>query len=227
MENTSGSAQQSEQVSSATVSHAAESATTQQQEKLVKWDDHKRAIDDMHKYKAQARQLEAERETLKRQFEEAGLKQKEDFKTLYEKEKEMRLDAESKFRSTLESVVYNEKFKAASQALIKSGLKPEAIKIVARDELKDIVVETTSEGRFLVNGVETFVDYFKREHPYAFQQVQASNINGNGGVVSVESSQVTPAMILEAESLYKKDPNNREKKEKYLTLIAKYKSQKK
>ena len=117
-----------------------------------------------------------------------ALTKNEDFKSLYEKTK-ADLESERQTSSKLkDSVLYSEKYRAVFPALKKAGLREDAENLLEMQQLGDLDIETTSEGRFLVSGVETYVDAFRAKHPYAFEKKKAPMINSAGGNQTVASN---------------------------------------
>jgi hypothetical protein len=202
-------------------------------DKVVKWDGHKRAVDDMMSYKKQVGDLKGKLDSLEGEL--SNIKQRElegqgNYKTLWEKERERAEAAEAKAKNLANNVAWDKKFTAVHSALLKSGLRSDASELIELQKLDDVALEYTSEGRFFVNGVETFVENFKKKYPYAFQITQTPQVNGGGGSATHNmnggSDTVTPAMVVAAELESKKDPQNKDKREKFLFLYKRYNEQK-
>ncbi len=200
------------------------SSTENQQSKVVSWDDHKRVLDDMLKHKRALGEREAELKAHIKTLEEKSLQEKQDYKSLWEKEAQARKESDEASKRLKQGFIFNEKYRAVSQALVKAGVIPEVLEDIEAKHLEDIVVESTSEGRFIINGVETFVDSFKQKKPYLFKQATPVTINGGGGDAPPVSGDITIAMVLEAEAAANKDPT---KKDKYNKLYSRYLAQKK
>lgn len=200
--------------------------------KVIKPEDHQRALDDMHKFKRQAAEFEAKFNELSTQLSELkknDLKGKEDYKALWEASEAEKNSLKAETTKLKQSVVLTEKFKAAQSALMTAGLKKEALKILERETFDEIVVEWTSEGRILTNGVDTFVDKFKKEFPFAFQSAAAPTFNGGGGGGSGGSGgeEITPAKIIELEMKMKTPGSKQEDKDAYYAAVKTYQEQKK
>lgn len=211
--------------SSGAANNAADSGANGGQDntqRTVAFEDHKRALDDLHKFKTQAREYESKLSELQTKLESRSKEELEgqgNFKTLYEQEKQARAELEKKYGGLKESITYNEKFKAANAALAKAGLRPEALKILERESLEALEVEATSQGRFLVHGVDLFVDNFKKSFPFAFQDQKPPTVNSGGGASgSMGDDELTPAYMVKLE---KTD------RAKYLELLPKFLEQRK
>jgi hypothetical protein len=191
-----------------TTSGAGENETTSGQStsgnaQTVSKDDHDRALRDMHKFKQAARDAESKLAQMQSQIDDlkaAGLKQKDDYKGLYEATKQ-KLDEQIEQNNRLkENVLYSERYRAALPALQKAGLSAEASKLVEYADLSVLEVEPRN-GRFEVSGVDLFVENFKLEHPYAFRSNKPANVNAGGTnpPTTRGTEPMTPAKLFELE----------------------------
>ena len=188
------------------------------EEKLVKETDHKRVLDDMHKYKKQTKELQMKISDFEKKLQEAEtskLHEKQDYKTLYETEKQLREESDRKKRELQTTVLYNEKFRAASQALTKAGLRPEAMSLLDNNPLDEIQVDVAN-GKFIVDGVETLVESWKSKFGFAFSQESVKINNGGGATKTQKTQELTPAYMVQLET---KDP------EKYKEMLPLYMKQ--
>lgn len=188
--------------------------------------DHKRAIDDMLKYKGQVRDLTSRMEGLVGEIEglkSKQLEEKEDYKALYEQERSLHEETKAKLLGVSKNVMFAEKHRAVFPALKKAGFRDEAEKMLTPELLNDLELETTSDGRFLVEGVETFVDMMKRDYPFYFRESKPPRINSGVGEVSFSSEKITPAMINDLEDQVK---SGKLPREKYEEAVQKYLDQK-
>jgi len=173
------------------------------QPKVIRPEDHDRAIKDTLRYKAQVGDLTSQLQTLMSQVDEMkanNLKEKDDYKSLYEEEVKNHAATKERLSGVSKNVVFSEKHRAVLPALRKAGFIDEAEKNLTSQVLDSVEFETTSSGGFIVNGVETFVDSFKREHPYYFKE--ASSLRVNSGVSTnsnFDSSDITVQKVLELE----------------------------
>lgn len=189
--------------------------------------DHQRVLDDMMKFKKNFNDAAKENGDLKARLEALEKTKSEttgDFKSLYEKEKIARDELNGKYEGLKSSMVLTEKYKAASAALIKAGMNPEAMKLLDKEDFNEIEVEATSQGRFIPHGVDLYVDKFKKEFPFAFQTGKPPTMNGGGGSGGTTTSgeDVTPAKLFEIEQECKKKKDMKP----YYEALEKYKKSK-
>jgi hypothetical protein len=200
-------------------------------DKVIKPEAYQRALDDMHAQKRRAAELEVKVGELSTQLSDLkknDLKGKEDYKALWEASEAEKNALKTETTKLKQSVVLTEKFKAAQSALLQAGLKKEAMKILDRESFDEIVVEWTSEGRILTNGVETYVDKFKKEFPFAFQAAQPPQFNGGGGGSGpTGDEEITPAKIIALEQKMKARDAKQEDRDNYYGAVKKYQEQKK
>jgi hypothetical protein len=168
-----------------------DSTDSTQTQTAIKPEDHLRAIDDLKKFKAKSRELETKLQQLMQEQEslkEKGLTEANDFKSLYEQAKNKNAEWEARYSKMKENIAYNEKYKAAQAALINAGIRKDALKLLDKEPLDEIIVEYTSEGRTLTSGVEEYVDKFKKEFgAFAFESKGPTRVNGSGGSSSMSS----------------------------------------
>lgn len=152
--------------------------------KVVPHDDHKRALDDMHRFKAAAKEA-AERAAKLQQEMEAikaeSLRAKEDYKSLYETTQQKLAEKEQESSRLKQSVVYAERYRAVLPVLKEAGLRDDAMNLLEMVSLDDIEVEATTNGRFICNGMDRFAESFKARYPFAFKEKQMPNVNTGGG----------------------------------------------
>lgn len=194
---------------------------------VVAKEDHDRALSDLQRFKKQAQDVQKERDDFKARLEALEKQKTEssgDFKSLYEAQLEAYNELKGKNEALKGSMILSEKYKTASSALAKAGIAPEALKILDKEDFKDMEVEFTTQGRMLVHGAETFVDRFKKEYPFAFPTGKAPQINTGGG-----SSGAADAAELTASSLYELEKKCKAKGDmtEYNAAIQKYIEQKK
>lgn len=166
-------------------------------------EDHKRALDDMHKFKNRWREsqdamakLQSELESFKKQ----QLTDKEDYKSLYEQQVEQNQNLKSSYDKLKGNLLHSERYRAVLPKLQQAGLRSEALKLIDAANLDDLPVEATSSGRFLVEGVDTFVEQFKQDYPFAFESKKPPRVDGGGGATNPgDDGKMTPAKLLEIE----------------------------
>jgi hypothetical protein len=148
--------------------------------RVVSWDSHKRALDDMHKFKSAVATLEAKIG----EIESDKLKQANDFKTLYEREKADKEALNQKYQQTLQGTVNTHRFSEIRAEAMKAGLVDTAVSDLELLDLSDVEVEATSSGRFIVSGAKEKVERIKSERPHWFRKMGAPSVNGGGGGVA-------------------------------------------
>ncbi len=173
---------------------------------------------DMLKYKD--KMIEAQ-ESLSKRDDEA-LREKQDYKTLYERSQEHANESEKKYTSLKGNVFSNEKHNAVLMAALKSGLRPEAEQDLGLLTLDGVQVEATTEGRFLVHGADEFVRDLKKTKGYWFKDENVPMINSGGtGKKSAElPNEITAEIILELER--KKNLGDKEAELQYNDLMPKF-----
>lgn len=176
--------------------------TNQGDSQPIKREDHIRAVEDLKKFKAQARDFETKYLSLQNEIESLKtqkLTETNDYKSLYEQAATKNKDLETRYSKLKENVVYNEKFKAAQQALLEAGMKREAIKILEKEALDEILVEHTSEGRMLLSGVDEFKEKFRNSYQFAFEDKTKARVNGGGGGGGMTGEKVTADHVIAVE----------------------------
>lgn len=183
-------------------------ADNQETEKPIAKEDHQRALTDLKKYKSRWRETQSQLSDLQKEIETlktAKLQGDNDYKTLYEGLKGKYDEQVNKNSQLKESLLYNEKFRAVFPELKKAGLRDDAQNLLEMQDLRDLEVEATSSGRFLVQDVQGWVDGFKQKYPYAFQPKKAPGVNSTGGQSQIDDTgKLTPQALFELERECKK-----------------------
>lgn len=188
-------------VSSAADAQSGASAASGEVKKAVSFEDHQRALSDLQKYKSQLKEVSSKVE----EVEKARLKEREDYKTLYEQANAKALELEKKHIEFQTEREKEARRQAVATQLLKAGLRNEEdIDLLTFD---GVVVEKTDQGRMLVHGVDEYVSTLKKKKPYWFQDQSAPNIN-TGGTRKSEPpvSSLTPQEFIKKELEYKNDP---------------------
>jgi hypothetical protein len=207
-----------------------------QSEKTIKLEDHKRALDDMIRFKNASREKDQIISELQRKFSEskqaeksADLHGKQDFKGLWELERQGKLDAQKETEDARneanklkELVGYNEKLKAVQKGLLESGFRKEALNMLSNENLESLELEITSKGNFNVHGIPTFVESFKKQYGFLFATQQNVLVNAGGGATVAEEKPLTDAYMVELSRSNK--PGERDK---FKELWPKYMLQRK
>lgn len=162
---------------------------------------------DMFRYKDQLKSQNDELSTLKQKLQDLeakGLAEANDYKTLYEREREAKAALEAEKEKLRGSVLHSERYRAVLPKLKELGLRDDALNLLDREDLSSIEVEATSNGRFICHGMETFAKHFRESFPYAFKEKGIGNVNGSGGSGAPPSNEpVTASSVIEAEKKWR------------------------
>lgn len=182
------------------------------QPKVVPWDVHERLLGDVAKTRDKNRELEARIG----EIESNSLKEKNDFKGLYE-----RTDAENKtLKKQLEDqskwIVQTQQFNAVKTEAQKAGLRSEALDDLDMIDMKGVKVEVTSSGRYIVSGAKERVESLKTEKPHWFTQAAPPTVNagGTGAGESKPGARLSPEDVAQAERQWKQGKITRAQYEK-------------
>lgn len=234
MENAMGSAQAS--TSGASVASDLNQQTTDnqttEQEKTIKFEDHKRALDDMLKYKKTSQESDrkvAELQALIKDRDRAALEKGSDFKGLYELERGRADDLAKQVDSLTQKTAQQrelyaraEKLKAVQTALLNAGFKKEALKIIEKESLEELELELTTTGRVNILGVDSYVDRFTKDWAVLKGPVHGVQVNSGGGAATQDEKPLTDSYMVELSRSRKP-----EDQVKFKSLWAQYIQQKK
>jgi hypothetical protein len=146
-----------------------------------------------------------ERERLSKELEQTRseeMKRNNQWKELYESEKNKREEAEVKVKNISSNVVENLMTREIERAALAAGILPEALEDLGMLDKSMIEVETTSSGRINFHNVTEFVDSIKQKKAYMFRSGKAPNINTNQPGIPT-NKELTANDLLE---LSRKDP---------------------
>lgn len=209
-ESTSGAQPDASGTREGTQSQQSGNESDEPKRKTVSWDDHKRALDDLHRFKREAKEYQDKLNSM----EAKSLAEKEDFKTLaerYQKEAEqLRTERDDRDKA----YVYEKKYSQVLSKAQSAGLRnPSDLELIGLDDIKH---EITSEGRVLVSGVDEFVDHLKKTRPHWFQDGEIPTFNGGGASKKkTESEELTVGQFVELERKYKREGKTSELKDLY------------
>lgn len=156
-------------------------------------------------YQKKLSEVLAEKESLARQLEEERqikLKEQNNYKELYELEKNKRSQAEEKATKVTQSYFNGLKMSAIEQEALKAGIHETALEDLALLPNDMVQIETTSTGNAHVLGAREFVEYLKEKKPYLFKSGIAPRIN-NTNPSEVKVKELSPLDIIKLQS---KDP---------------------
>lgn len=186
--------------------------------KTVSWENHQRALNDLHKFKGQVQELQTKLGDL----ESDRLKEKNDYKSLYETEKAKREESDKKLKEFSGWAVQTQRFNAVKQEALASGLRKEALGDLELVDLDDVKVETTSTGRFVVEGAKDRVEKLKTERPHWFTVGPPPTVNsGGGGTPPPTGGKLTANDVANAERDWKRGKITRQQYEETYKRYAK------
>lgn len=196
--------------------------------KVVAFDDHKRALDDLHKFKRSASEAQLRADELERkmkEIEDQKLVERNEFKTLYERERDKSKELEGKYNSLTKNLFDDRKYNEVRAAALKAGLRPEAETDLELLDLNGVAVERTDKGRIIIHGAGEFVDDLKKKRPYWFQDSKVPNFNGGGANPPKDGAprELTAEYMVELEN--KKRRGDKEAAKLYQELMPKYAEQ--
>lgn len=194
--------------------------------KMVSWETYQRAMNDVSKFKGQAR--DAQKKLGDKEAE--TLREKEDFKGLAEREKARAEQAERE-RDEVKGWAHNSiKFDSVAQEAQKAGLSPNALEDLGLLDLEGVdveVVKSPKGNRLQVSGAKEFVENLKKAKPHWFAQPKDASkpaINsGGGGAAPAGEKKVTEQDVLLAEKAWKRGKKTRDE---YLAVLKTYDEQK-
>lgn len=187
--------------------------------KVIKPEDHDRALADLHKFKSESKKaadalaaVQAELDQMKK----GQLKSAADLKP-YVEQLEKETKAKDEQIATLKKGFGNTfkemEVKAACQAL---GITEQGMKDLALLSFEEVNVEFTTEGRVIVSGAKEAAENLKRTRGHWFTSGAAANINTGGKGGSPTPDVLTTQYMNELET---KDPK------KYRELFPKFAKQ--
>jgi len=156
-------------------------------------------------YKQKLADVEAEKQRLAQELEQiqtSQLQEKENFKQLWENEKQKRTEAEEKAQKLSQTVFNNFKMSAIKEEALKAGILESAVEDLDIVDNSMVEVETTDQGRINVLGASDFIETLKAKKPHWFNRAGAPRVN-NGTPGYEEPKQLTAAEIVK---LQKEDP---------------------
>ena len=162
--------------------------------RTVPWKNHKRALDDMHRYKREAQ----EKDQKLAEIEDTRLREKEDWKKIAENKQAESEDWKQKFENQNSLFVNTQKFNAVSKIALEEGLLTESLEDLDLLSLEEVEIESTSSGRYVVHGAKEFIAKLKKSRPHWFKRVGAPKVDSGGGTIT-ENKELTANDVLDAE----------------------------
>lgn len=187
--------------------------------KVIKPEDHERALADLHKFKSDAKKnadalaaLQGEMDQIKKGQMKAAADLKPYVEQL-EKETKAKDDQIATLKKGFGNTFKEMEVKAACQAL---GITEQGMKDLALLSFEEVNVEFTTEGRVIVSGAKEAAENLKRTRGHWFTSGAAANINTGGKGGSPTPDVLTTQYMNELET---KDPK------KYRELFPKFAKQ--
>lgn len=160
---------------------------------------------DLIRFKKEAREAMELAEQLKTKLKEkenATLIEKEQYKELWEQEKQRAAEYENKITEFKQSYLEDKKRSAIEKEAIKLGIKPNYLRFVYSEAGDSVEIETTSAGNINVLGAKEFMESFRESNPDLFKNEKAPYTNNARPQMNTGKT-LTPMEIIK---LQKKDP---------------------
>jgi len=176
---------------------------------------------DMFKFKDKVRDLE----TKLGDMESQRLKENEDYKALYEREKAAAEAAKKKAEDLGGYLEQDKKFNEVRAEALQAGLRRDAVNdLELLGKFDGVQVEVTNTGRFEVHGAKDFVHQLKQSRPHWFSDTTAPQVNGGrGGAASPTAKTLSVSDAVAVERKYMRKEITRDQ---YLEFLSKYDKQK-
>lgn len=183
--------------------------------------DKQRILDDMHRYKREAQEA---KDRLKIE-EENKLKEKEQWKTLYEKADEERKQAVDRADKVELSYINSQRYSAVKTECMKLGILDSAIGDLDIIDLGQVKYDVTQTGRVNVLNAREVAEDLKRVKPHWFGAPGVARINTTVPT-TVGSGPVTynDLMKLEAQYMKTRSPEDEAAYKKAILASKGYKS---
>lgn len=175
-------------------------------DKVIKKEDHDRALADLHKFKTEAKNKADELTKIQedlRKLKENGLKSNNDYKTYseaLEKERDDLKAERDQLKSGIKETFKSLEMKSAAQKL---GITEQGLRDLDLLKFDDVEVEFTTGGRAIVHGADSAAELLKKTRPHWFTSGSAANINTGGKGNQNVPGELTAAYMNDLE---KKDP---------------------
>ena len=159
---------------------------------------------DLHRFKQEKKELEAQNQKLLREIqekEEKTLQEKGRYKDLFESEKQKRMELEGKVVGQKDAFFNTLKRAEIEKAAIGAGIRKEALYDLDLLDNSLVEIETTDKGSINILGAEEFVSELKNTRPYWFQGQGAPNVNtGNPSYRGEKSYSASELLKLQREN---------------------------
>jgi len=200
----------------APVNEQAPVETVAKPEETVSKDGIERALKDVHRFKDEARSLKEKLKTV----EETQLKEKQQWKELYEQRDKEYKDLLGKEEQLRGSIVNEKKFFALKDEAQRLGLLPEAVADLEYWDLSDVLIEATSSGKVNIVNAKQVAEKIKTMRPHWFSQKSAPAVNANSPHV-ITGTKVTMKDVMDAEKKWKTS-HSKDDEKTYRDMLLKF-----
>lgn len=158
-------------------------------------------------YKNKMEELQRQNAEMLQKLEEqktTQLKEKENYKELWEIEKGKRIEAEEKTKNLSKDYLNGLKMSAIEQEALKSGMLSEAIGDIRLEDASMVEIESGDKGSVSVLGAKEYVEFLKETKKHWFKTYNAPVINNRQGTEPDRPKEISAKELI---ALQKSDPN--------------------
>jgi hypothetical protein len=143
--------------------------------------DYKNQIAEFQRKYAETEQRLAETTARLQQIEEEKLQSQNNYKTLWETEKQKREEAEGKAKQIQTSYVNGLKMSAIKEQALKLGIVEQAVDDLGLLDTSMVQTEFTTSGNVNIIGAQEFVEHIKNQRPFWFKGNTPPTVNNQAG----------------------------------------------
>lgn len=177
-----------------------------------------KVLDEMHKFKKEAKEAKTELE--KQKIEK--LKDQQNWQAIAELKEKEAVEYQEKFSALSENLIFDKKIAAVKEAALKQGILSTAMDDLEMYDMSSVVIEKTSTGRINVLGADQWVQALKMRKPYMFE-TKGSKVNPETPGVT-GSKNVGWDEVKVAQAAWKKNPS-KENEAKYKAMLIEFQRQ--
>jgi hypothetical protein len=174
---------------------------------------------DAQKYQSDLKAKEAELESMKM----AKLKEAKNWQEIARIKEDEATAAKQEAQNLKSAIVNQHKSMALRAAALKAGINPASLDDLDILDFDEVSVETTSQGKILVNGADLAIGKLKTLRPHWFLK-NPSAVNPQSPEVRIAAANGAGDLnnILALEKEYKKNPQNSEARKAYESALRQY-----
>lgn len=151
-------------------------------------------------------------------------KDKDDWQTVAKIKEQEANDYKTKFTGLQSALINEKKLSKLQEAAVRAGINTQALPDLELLDLPEVTIQTTSNGKILVEGADLAIQNLKTLRPHWFgTQVPSINTNSPNTLPSNPNT-VTYKMVEDAANAYAKSKSESDKKI-YQELIYRFKAQ--